>query len=274
MPVRCKGHDYSGGNALMTSITVSLNDQIKNFLVGLLKDSVTDLKHSWAPLAANLAIGGLTLAPFIGLVVGGAYTIEKLVAGHSDLGLLSGVIMMAIGLLFQFAMISCFIGFLSVFIKVARGRQVKATEVLSGRHKILTYLGAYLVAAPLVILGMLCFILPGYYIALRLSMLPMVIADGDVGPIEAVKRCFAVTKGREFEMLTLIVLFVPFFYAFCMVSMIPAILLPFLPFVTVAVVGFFFQFIMAKYYVSIAPEQPEAIETSQAPELSPAPCAA
>lgn len=74
-------------------------------------------------------------------------------------------------------------------------------SLVRGSKRLLVFIGAGIIAAIMVILGFLLLIIPGIYLLLRLSYLYPVIANEDVGPIEAIKRSFALTKGNLWEII-------------------------------------------------------------------------
>lgn len=74
--------------------------------------------------------------------------------------------------------------------------QVKAkfSDVFIGIHAALKYLRAYILTTIIVILWILLFIVPWIIFALRLSMVPYLIIDKNMWPIQAIKTSRKITK--------------------------------------------------------------------------------
>lgn len=248
--------------------SVSLNDQIKSFLGGLLKSSVADIKQGFAPIASNLVVALLVAAPCVGIAVGGEFLAEKMspagAAHPGALALACGSIIVC-----QLGMMACFIGLLSTFVKVSRQSKVSFHEVLSGFNRIWSVLGAQLLLAPMFIVGAVLFVIPGFYLILRASMVPLVIADEGLGPVGAIKRSFELTKGREFEIGLLGAMFVISNYVVLAVSALAAMLHPVLGGLTMVLFLLAMQFVLTRYYVSVTPKN--EIATKPADEKSEAP---
>jgi len=75
-------------------------------------------------------------------------------------------------------------GFFSAFLAAVRGEPFGVGILFSRMRDFWKYLVAYVIVYAVVILGLLFLILPGIYLAVRLSFYPLAVADG-YGPFEA-----------------------------------------------------------------------------------------
>ncbi len=263
---------------MTANVNVSLNDQIKNFLVGLLKGAAADLKRGCVPILSNVAVAALIMVPCAGIVIGGEFLADKMTPAGS---INPGATALACGsiLICQFGAMACYLGLLSTFVKVARGAKTSMVEVVHGHGKIWSLLGAQLLIAPLFLLGFILLIIPGFYIALRASLVPLLIADEDAGPIEAIKRSFELTRGREFEIALLLATFVISNYVVAAASALLGLVLPVVAGLSMFTSLLLMQFILTRYYVSTnpgadstAPQTVVVVDSTT--ELPPIPCVA
>jgi hypothetical protein len=67
--------------------------------------------------------------------------------------------------------------------------------------KLLPVIGLTLLLVPLMFIGFLLLIVPGIILIARSSLACLIIFEEDLGPIKALKRSFALTKGHAIEML-------------------------------------------------------------------------
>lgn len=75
------------------------------------------------------------------------------------------------------------------------------------------YLLASLLSGLIIVAGLIALVLPGLYAIGRLAVLgPVMVAEGRRGPADAVGRAFAVSKGRGWAIIGLILLVVIAFY--------------------------------------------------------------
>lgn len=73
-----------------------------------------------------------------------------------------------------------------------------------GLKRIVTAILASIVAGLLILAGLIVFVLPGIYLAIRLSYLDIILANEDLGPIESIKRSFQLTKGNVLDVIGLL----------------------------------------------------------------------
>jgi uncharacterized membrane protein len=93
------------------------------------------------------------------------------------------------------------IGFIRITLKIAKGqRTVKYADLLPPTALVCNYLLASLLAGLLIVLGLIFFIIPGIYLALRFSMVRFEILEG-AGVFESLRNSAALTKGVKWKLL-------------------------------------------------------------------------
>lgn len=89
------------------------------------------------------------------------------------------------------------IGVIRITLDAVSGRPYSLKSLLLDPMVFVNVLLASIVAGALAFLGFLALIIPGIYISLALSPVVYVILDQKVGPIDAVQRCWHLTKGNR-----------------------------------------------------------------------------
>jgi hypothetical protein len=86
-------------------------------------------------------------------------------------------------------------GIITLSLQFADRLPVNFSDFFSKLDRILKYLVATIIASICIILGLICFIIPGLIIAVRFSLYGYLIIDKDMDPIEALKESWALVKG-------------------------------------------------------------------------------
>ena len=63
-----------------------------------------------------------------------------------------------------------------------------------------SYLGASILLAIVVLAGLILLIIPGIYLAIALSLTGYLVVDRGMGPLEAMKESFRLTRGNRFKL--------------------------------------------------------------------------
>ncbi len=100
-----------------------------------------------------------------------------------------------------------------LFLKAARNQEFQTKEIFSGFKKYLNVILAYILVMVLVGLGLILFIIPGIIVICRLVFVPYIIMDTDLGPVKAVERSWAMTKGHGWTIFGMGLLAIPVFLA-------------------------------------------------------------
>ena len=79
----------------------------------------------------------------------------------------------------------------------SRRKEASLSHIIdTGFRKLPALIGLAIVSAALIMLGLILFIIPGLIIALRLTFAVYLMFDKDLGPIQAIKESFRLTKGN------------------------------------------------------------------------------
>ncbi len=226
-------------------------EELKLNITSLLKDTFSEFKTNWGKLiGAGFLIVGAAL-PILAVEVGLLSLTGLLSQGSAQLNWLSYLILPVVFVLhlgFILGILAMQLGFARMCLKMVRKESfVIINELKSGFHLLVPIVLASLVMAPALILGLICFVIPGIYLAMRFTFYSLAIADG-YGPIEALKKSFHITRGHLIEMLALFALYQVSNFALAFLPIINLFILLFfmLPFV---------HFFWAKYYVTLENSQ-------------------
>ncbi len=239
---------------------IALVDHVKDIVLDLVDESGEELKHYCLSLVSNLIVGAVAFIPSLAVAASGLEFAQKIAASGSELTLISIATMVAPMLVALLVAVVCYLGILRVFIKIARGLDVSLLEVLSGFRKIWSLTAVSVVLAPVVITGLLLFMLPGLYVLMRASLVPILIIDQNAGPLAAIKRSFQLTADRNSDLFLLVAASVMANYLVLAISLMAGGVLPALA--PMIMVPFFLvsQFLVAKFYVSANPSATQVWE--------------
>ena len=67
----------------------------------------------------------------------------------------------------------------------------------------LSFVGAHILTVIAIALGFLAFIIPGFIVSMGLAFVPYLVVDKNLGPIEAIKESWRVTKGHKMQLFLL-----------------------------------------------------------------------
>ena len=105
----------------------------------------------------------------------------------------------------------CSIGLLSMSLKLVRGQKVAYEEIIPSFHVLWRLVLASVVSGVLILLGLVLFIVPGIYLALRFSLVKFITIDmPGVSIGDALRKSSAMTSGAKWELLglVLVILFI------------------------------------------------------------------
>ena len=86
------------------------------------------------------------------------------------------------------------------------GDEPQFSAYMSHPSKIVNYLIADLLFSLLLIVGLICFIIPGIYLYLRFQFFAQFIVDENAGIIESLKKSWNLTEGHELSLFLLILI--------------------------------------------------------------------
>jgi len=164
------------------------------FLVG------ESLQFGWHTMRAHSALVFRVVLTLLALEVARAI-VQKVLAG-SALGLLASLVLFA-------ATAVLGIGATRIALRLAQGHSAHYADIVPPMRLLWPYIAASLLAGLAVIGGLILLILPGVFVAVRLSMVRFEVIDG-AGIRESLNKSWALTEGHFWRlflfMLALIVL--------------------------------------------------------------------
>jgi uncharacterized membrane protein len=86
------------------------------------------------------------------------------------------------------------IGYTKIFLKIYDGDKPEFTEIFKSYALFWKYLGLTILLVLSVGLGLVLLIIPGIYIALRLSFSSLILVDTNIGIIDSMKESWRITK--------------------------------------------------------------------------------
>ncbi|MBX9567946.1 MAG: hypothetical protein K2X77_03585 [Candidatus Obscuribacterales bacterium] len=222
-------------------------EELKSNITSLLKESLSEFKPNWGKLIGAGLLMFAAALPVIGVELGLMSVTGIFSQNTHELSWIFYLVMPIVMLLHVgliVGMMAMQVGFASLCLKMVRKENFTIiSELKSGLPKLLPMFLASLVMAPAIFLGLLCFVVPGIYLAMRFAFFSVAIADGH-GPIEALKKSFRITRGHLIEMIALFALY-----------QVSSFVLAFIPIVNLFILLFFvlpfMNFFWAKYYVSL-----------------------
>lgn len=91
-------------------------------------------------------------------------------------------------------------GQIKLFLKIHDGQKPTYSELLSEYPLFFKFLAASILNGIIVFIGTLLLIIPGIILSIKLQFYPYLIIDKKMGPIEALKRSWEITKGVKWNL--------------------------------------------------------------------------
>jgi uncharacterized membrane protein len=85
------------------------------------------------------------------------------------------------------------------FLRAIRNENLDFKEIFSGFKNYVNIVLAHLLATALIILGFIFFIIPGFFLAVRLVFVPYLVMDRKLDPIKAVEKSWQMTYGHGWK---------------------------------------------------------------------------
>jgi hypothetical protein len=148
------------------------------------------IKFGWETTTGNLGL--LILALMIIVAIG---VMPAVVSDSWVVATVAWVFDMAVGM-----------GILRMTLRFVDGEKGELVDLFSTIPLIFKYLVASIVVGFVVTVGFCLLILPGIYWSVRLYMFPWVLVDKDVGPFEALRQSWEMTRGSFWNLILLGVL--------------------------------------------------------------------
>ena len=128
-----------------------------------------------------------------------------------------------------------------VFIKVYTKRKGISSIIVMAARRFPYFLATNILAAVIVILGLVAFIIPGIYLAFRLLLAPVSSVVEKNGPLSALQRSWEISEGKWWNLFALFLLlgiiagmlglipYVSYFFNFLIIIAYPIVLLQLVP---------------------------------------------
>ena len=91
-------------------------------------------------------------------------------------------------------------GYIAMLIRHFHGETIKFDDLFSIEDRWISYAGLILVKTFLLMLGFVCFIIPGVYLSLRWSFAEILVIDKKMKPLEALRASSKMTKGNIWKL--------------------------------------------------------------------------
>ncbi|HEY9722744.1 MAG TPA: hypothetical protein V6D47_12085 [Oscillatoriaceae cyanobacterium] len=137
------------------------------------------------------------------LVVNLPSVVMSMMAHAAKHSLLLGLALLPIDVVFPFLMLFLWVGLQRLILNLSDGEGGDWQGVFSAGPYFLSSLGAGILMMVLVGIGTILLVIPGLYVAYRLSMTFFLIIDRRLGAVEALKQSWAMTQGRVVQLVLL-----------------------------------------------------------------------
>lgn len=205
------GNEDSGFNPYAPPKTVATIEEPARQLGNHPFDIGKCLSRGWELTKANLGqivLFGLALVG-VSFVVAIPFEIAVYaLAGQSSeeaamRGGAAGLLAILGGLVQQILSIFLGLGATKYCLNLLRGTNPAISDIFSGGPHLLNAILATIIYFAAVMIGLVLLIIPGIYIAIRLGAHQILIVDQKMGPIEALKESWEITRGNVLSMIGL-----------------------------------------------------------------------
>ncbi len=111
-----------------------------------------------------------------------------------------GIVVFVTGVAFWVLQQLINIGTTKISLEFADGKKSQLSDLFNGTSYLLNYIGASILFGIIVLIGFILLIVPGIIFAIKLQFYPYLIIDKNMGPIEALKGSWEMTKGIKLEL--------------------------------------------------------------------------
>jgi len=152
----------------------------------------------WNTLKAHgLFLVGVTLA---------AWGTPTFIGWAGDIAFDSGIQEFGMWLI-EFAVSSTFcLGLAKIYLRFRDGEVAVFENLFDILPRLHVYIGAAVIAAIAVLMGLILFVVPGIIFLIRLWFVGFVIVDEEVGPLDAIQRSWDITRGYTLDLFLLFIL--------------------------------------------------------------------
>jgi uncharacterized membrane protein len=158
------------------------------------------------PLAESIQFGWRTVRDNPVLVIGSVITsiaVPWLIDWGGSVALKDGAPQFAIWLISTAASATLMLGLAKIYLRFRDGERPLFENLFDGLANFHKYLGAVIVAAVAVTMGLILLVVPGIVILIRLWFVGFVIVDERSGPLEAIQQSWDISRGHTLDLLAL-----------------------------------------------------------------------
>jgi uncharacterized membrane protein len=94
-------------------------------------------------------------------------------------------------------------GFIRVVLKVLDGGKPAFQDFSSSFTQFLKFLAASILAGIAIAIGFILLVIPGIFLAIRLQFYSYLVIDKNMGPVESIRRSWAITRGQTWNLFIL-----------------------------------------------------------------------
>lgn len=153
-------------------------------------------KTAWSCTKAQIWV-------LVGLLIG--YTIISMIISLFAMPAQSSITGQVIVNLIMLIISSAFyLGYYKNLFQALDGEEPQFSAYGQQSRKIFTFIISSLIFSVIIILGLALFIIPGFYLGIRLQFAPAFIVEEDAGIIESLKRSWEITKGQGLQLFMLL----------------------------------------------------------------------
>jgi uncharacterized membrane protein len=213
------------------------------------------LAYGWEKFKAHFVFLWMILASAWGISL--LFNLLQKGAGKETvLGMLIGLASFVVALIVQ-------LGLVRMYLDLAEGTEDKLGTLFSQRHVFWNYLGAAILYGLMVAFGLVLFIIPGLYLALKYQFFSYLIVDKNLGAMEALKKSAVMTEGVKWKLFL-------FSLAICGLNILGALVFVVGLLVTIPMSTMAFVFVYRTLRDRVVVTSPE---TGVSPFVTPAPVA-
>jgi uncharacterized membrane protein len=150
-------------------------------------DKIGLIKQAWEIVKKNVQIVALLMVAFVVYQV-----VQGWVTGFFGDSPIAALVSLAFTVLTLFLEI----GFLKIVLKLVDGHKAEIQELWAYPQYLLRMIGATLVYAIIVTVGLILLIVPGIYLAIRLQFYSYYIVDKNTGAIDSLRMSWKLTEGN------------------------------------------------------------------------------
>ncbi len=126
----------------------------------------------------------------------------NLIAGAME-GALVSLIRLVGWLIYVFIYFFLMAGLITILLKTVKGESSSLRDFLNKQKYVFPILAGYFLYFLIIAIGSLFLIIPGIFLAMRLSFVLLLIIDKSMGPITALKESYRLTKGYGWKLFLL-----------------------------------------------------------------------